>query len=99
MQDIPAVASACWDWLYITVPGMLSFLLNTDQSAKNNRGIEKDNKWLQMDKRSINFLYTGPWLLYRTVTLRGMLDWLLVILEKNMQQAAKVTLFMESYRI
>lgn len=65
MQDIPAVASACWDWLYITVPGLLSFLLRPDQSTNNNRGIEKDNMWLQMDKRSINYLYTGLWLLYR----------------------------------
>lgn len=76
MQDIAAVASACWDWLYITVLGLLSFLLNTDHSTKNNRGSEKDNKWLQMDKRSIVSLHTGLWLLYHTDTVRGRSDWL-----------------------
>lgn len=103
MQDIPAVVSACWGWLYITVLGLLFCPLNTDQSAKNNRGFEKD-KWLKMDKSSIDFIHTGPWLLYHTVTVRGMLDWLYCIpchSGKKIcgQQSAKVRFVMESYRI
>lgn len=87
MQDIPAVATACWDWLYITVLGLLSVLLNTDHSAKNKGGTEKDNKWLRIDKRSIVSLHTGPWLLYCTETVKGRSDLLscsfILLLEKN----------------
>ncbi len=76
MQDIPAVASACLDWLYITVIGLLSYLLNTEHSTNNNRSREKDNKWLRMDKRIIVSLNTGLWLLYHTDTVRGRSDFL-----------------------